>query len=340
MNVRGYMKRVKENDGRAARNSTIKCVLYFVAAQVACVVLYFLFRVEEGPPHVHPITGKRNVRSNSAASLQAVLEARYFLISLEIPRNALSESNSFETYHGVMGTFCPLDWHLQKQNPSSVAMYRDLISASHHCQDHAVQLNFGNLVQQARHYDAHSPAAPHSLEISGIVFHETRCGSTLTANLLSAADPPAHRVYSESSPLLSAVLACERIKDCSPTKRDDLIRDTLYIMGRSSDPLEKRVFYKIQSIGVRDIATLTNVIPTVPWIFLYRNSIEVIMSHFKDASITNKAVCLRGRNQPHPLVVEIAETQGRTIKSLTNAEYCAAHLVRRRVVVCLNAIAS
>jgi len=205
-------------------------------------------------------------------------------------------------------------------------MFRDLVGASHHCQDHSVELNMEKIVKQARHYDEHSQGAPHELAIGGLVFHETRCGSTLTANLLSASDPAAHRVYSEASPLLTAMLGCTG-SSCDKQKHNDLIRDTLYLMGRSSDPREKRVFYKIQSVGVRNIATLTNVIPQVPWIFIYRNSVEVIMSHFKDASITNRAVCLRGRNRPHPLIMEIAETHGRDAKTLSNAEYCAAHLV-------------
>ena len=259
---------------------------------------------------------------------RAVLEARYFLTSLSVPSGALSLSNSHESYHGVTGSFCPLDWHLQKSNPSTVAMFRDLIAASHHCKQHAITLDISHISKEARHFDQYSQGAPHELQIGGLVFHETRCGSTLTANLLSAADPPAHRVYSEASPLLTSILACNYSLDCSQQKQDDLIRDVLYLMGRSSDIREKRVFYKIQSVGVRNIATLSRVIPNVPWIFIYRNPVEVIMSHFKNASITNKAVCLRGRSTPHPLITEIAQQHGREPKSLTNAEYCAAHLVR------------
>jgi hypothetical protein len=259
---------------------------------------------------------------------RAVLEARYFLTSLSVPSGALSLSNSHESYHGVTGSFCPLDWHLQKSNPSTVAMFRDLIAASHHCKQHAITLDISHISKEARHFDQFSQGAPHELQIGGLVFHETRCGSTLTANLLSAADPPAHRVYSEASPLLTSILACNYSLDCSQQKQDDLIRDVLYLMGRSSDIREKRVFYKIQSVGVRNIATLSRVIPSVPWIFIYRNPVEVIMSHFKNASITNKAVCLRGRSTPHPLITEIAQQHGREPKSLTNAEYCAAHLVR------------
>jgi hypothetical protein len=264
---------------------------------------------------------------------RAVLEARYFLIDLQISKNALllPNNNSHDDdshYNNIVGTFCPLDWHLQKSNPSSVSMFRDLVANSHHCQDHSVQLDLSHIVQQARHYDAHVVGAPKELSLAGLVFHETRCGSTLTANLLSAADPPAHRVYSEASPLLTAMLACNHEEeDCSTDKHSALLKDVLYLMGRSSDAREKRVFYKIQSVGVREMHVLTRVVPYVPWIFLYRNSVEVIMSHFKDATIPNMAVCLRGKKTPHALVQELVARQSREMKSLTNAEYCAAHLV-------------
>jgi hypothetical protein len=61
-----------------------------------------------------------------------------------------------------------------------------------------------------------------------------------------------------------------------------------------------------------------------------------MMSHFKNTAAgsirkTNnkatKAVCLRGREQPHPLITDIAKTHNRTLQSLSNAEYCAIHLV-------------
>lgn len=288
-----------------------------------------------------------NHQERTAAAVAAVLEAKYFLIDIHVPPMAVSSQNGHDSYHGVKGVFCPLDWHLQKQNPLSVPMYQDLISASHHCQQHTVELDLLEIVREARQYDNHHAQHQHQhshplvtpppkeLHLAGIVFHETRCGSTLAANLLSAADPVAHRVYSEASPLLTALLtACDTgdsatsSYDCEESKSNALLRDVLYLMGRSSDVREQRVFYKVQSVGVRHMGPLL-ADQLVPWIFLYRNSIEVMMSHFKGATIRNRAVCLRGRDRPHPLITEIVKTHNRTLRSLSNAEYCAIHLVRR-----------
>lgn len=302
----------------------------------------------------------------------AVLEAKYFLIDIHVPPTAVSSHNGHNSYHGVQGVFCPLDWHLQKQNPSAVPMFRDLISSSRHCQQHRIELDLLEIVQQVRHYDTvhattthshhhhqqhhHSPLStttttitPKQLHLAGIVFHETRCGSTLTANLLSAADPIAHRVYSEASPLLTALLTTcttttSSSKDCDETKANALLQDVLYLMGRSNDVRETKVFYKIQSVGVRSMSPLVEqqLLPNgVPWIFLYRNSVEVMMSHFKNAAPSirknnkaTKAVCLRGREQPHPLITDIAKTHNRTLQSLSNTEYCAIHLVSVYIYCC------
>lgn len=50
-----HFQRMKENDGRAARNATIRVGKWFVAAQTVLVVIYLLVRVEEGPPQIQPI---------------------------------------------------------------------------------------------------------------------------------------------------------------------------------------------------------------------------------------------------------------------------------------------
>ena len=50
-----HFQRMKENDGRAARNATIRVGKWFVAAQTVLILIYLLVRVEEGPPQIQPI---------------------------------------------------------------------------------------------------------------------------------------------------------------------------------------------------------------------------------------------------------------------------------------------
>ena len=97
-------------------------------------------------------------------------------------------------------------------------------------------------------------------------------------------------------------------------------------MGRSSLQKETHVFYKIQSIGTKAIPTVTRAFPDVPWIFVYRDSVETMMSHLKQNADTKRANCLRSMGLPPRALTRLVEESGRTVDSLTRPEFCAAHL--------------
>mmetsp|Transcript_16967 Transcript_16967/g.28177 ORF Transcript_16967/g.28177 Transcript_16967/m.28177 type:complete len:594 (+) Transcript_16967:164-1945(+) len=176
------------------------------------------------------------------------------------------------------------------------------------------------------------PSTPvKTLQLGGFVFHESRCGSTLVSNLLVASNPQAHRVYSESSPPITALRACP-VGDlsCSIPKQTSLLHDVVYLMSRSQARDETHVFFKIQSVGAHSMAAITqHAFPTTPWIFVYRDPVEVIMSHLKHGGdAAKKAVCLRTKGRSPVNVVQLIKDKApqKELKDLTNVEYCAAHL--------------
>jgi hypothetical protein len=186
---------------------------------------------------------------------------------------------------------------------------------------------------------AHAVAtAPHlvstsvkTLQLGGFVFHESRCGSTLVSNLLVASNPKAHRVYSESGPPITALRACGNIGEslsCSAAKQTALLQDVIFLMSRSPAKEETHVFFKIQSVGAHSMAALTSrAFPTTPWIFVYRDPVEVLMSHLKHGGdAAKKAVCLRSKGRAPPNLVQLVHTKNRELSKLSNVEYCAAHL--------------
>lgn len=60
----------------------------------------------------------------------------------------------------------------------------------------------------SRHVQAEIDANPEKyLEPTGFIFHMSRCGSTLTANLLGAS--PYNLVYSESKPPVDVMSLCD-----------------------------------------------------------------------------------------------------------------------------------
>jgi hypothetical protein len=172
-------------------------------------------------------------------------------------------------------------------------------------------MNF--VVRRLKEYDEANPDKVHALEESGFVFHESRCGSTLLSNMLVVSDPEGHRVYSEPLSLVKAM--------ASQNKK--LVEDVLYLMRRSSNPKEKRVFYKPRSTCVRNIHTMPE---GSPWVFLYREPDAVVASHFHPSE-TEGVICLQSKGHPHPLEKAIAHEHKKKYKALKDAEVCAVRLV-------------
>lgn len=336
---------MKENDGRAARRSSFKLLQWFLMVQFGFFLLYVVVSHEGrelatgnlrasseiGSHHHHKISPKE----------QAVLDAKYFLIDVELKNATMSispDANGHSTppvYHGVVGVFCPIDWHLQKGNPTGFPIYHDLIQGSTHCQKQKFQLDLKSLVHKARRFDQQSSSQQqpqsllsvgmHELKLSGLVLHESRCGSTLVSNVL--ASQTQHRVYAEAQVLWSVLSVCDRRGDCHPDVRDALLKDVVYLLSRSSDRTEKHVFLKMQSISTWHLSTLTRVFPHVPWIFVYREGVEIMASHFPENQKNHHdAVCLRSRKHPPSILSELVSKEGRELDSLSIAEYCAVHL--------------
>lgn len=202
-----------------------------------------------------------------------------------------------------------------------------------------------SVIQKAREYDrsienrqTHNTNDVHVMPPSGFIFHESRVGSTLVANSLTAMDPEGHRVYSESNPINDALKACQGIlSTCDMEANADLLRDVVYLMGRTSSPTEKHMFFKVSSIGSKRIDVMRAAFPEVPWIFVFRDPVQTMMSHLDPEKIgksgggSPKAVCLRAKNHPPEDLVELAFELGSHVDELTVEGFCAVHLVSSKV---------
>jgi len=215
-------------------------------------------------------------------------------------------------------------------------MFRFLEAASQDCQN-PTRFNLKKVAYLARQRDNKIKEGeivvydkgPKVLNLTAVAFHESRCGSTLVANSMIAMDPAKHRAYSESPPPVYAMLHCcgEHFENCSQEQAAAVLRDTVYLMSRTDDPQEERVFFKFQSITSKAIPTFQMAFPQVPWMYVYRDPVQVMMSHVKDDPKMKKAICTRSRNFPPKEIKAIAKRHGRQdAKKLTPSEYCAAHL--------------
>eukprot|EP00804_Cyclotella_cryptica_P010768 CCRYP_005536-RA/>CCRYP_005536-RA protein AED:0.33 eAED:0.33 QI:255/-1/1/1/-1/1/1/100/473 len=336
---------VKELHRRPCVKSLICC-----AASVCLIYATFVAfctpfsHIEVGPSH-HLEVSLRNSRQLSEITsevisdeqLQRIISASTHLVSLEFtPRYSFSGNS----YRGIVGVFCPLDFKAQKRDPSKLPMFRDLVDASGCADDdgEALRVDFRTIVKLARAHDVKSmrdslnesnnntaPEGPHVLSLRGAVFHESRCGSTLTSNSLVALNPTKHRVYSESGPPKQVLKMCgEDLSACSVKEAANLLRDVIYMMGRSNDPAEENMFLKFQSTTTRTMHIFREAFPSTPWIFLYREPVEVMMSQL-DMRDISKANCVLP-NRKSPMIKQAARRLKIKRKDLHDEEICALHL--------------
>ncbi len=112
---------------------------------------------------------------------------------------------------------------------------------------------------------------------TGFIFHLSRCGSTLVSQMLAAM--PQNVVVSEASPIDWMVRARTRRPEISDAERIEWIRWTIAALGQKRTAESKNYFIKLDAWHVFELDVLTKAFPDTPWIFLYRNPLEVMVSH-------------------------------------------------------------
>ena len=230
-------------------------------------------------------------------------------------------------YIGAKAVFCKLDWDAYKKDPPSLPMFRFLVSQSG-CEGRRNQIvvDLAQITEKTKAYDKslklQNRSDVRAMDPTGFVFHESRVGSTLVANSLTAMNPAANRVYSESNPINNA------LKSDNP----QLFRDVVYLMGRTNRIEEVNMFFKVSSIGSKRISVMREAFPETPWIFVYREPVQTMMSHLDPAKVDVQkngrimAVCTRARRSPPRDLYDLVEQQGRRVDELSDQEFCAAHL--------------
>lgn len=111
---------------------------------------------------------------------------------------------------------------------------------------------------------------------AGFVFHWTRCASTVVAQMLAASHE--HLVLTESQPI-DALLRCHLWDQrATPEWRQEQLHWLMAATARAT-PHRSRMFIKFDCWNVLQLPVLRAAFPLVPWIFLYRDPLEVLASH-------------------------------------------------------------
>ena len=214
-------------------------------------------------------------------------------------------------------------------------MYHDLIAKSEQCKIGRIVVNLKDLMQEVCQYDLQASSRSRVKHLDpNFIFHESRCGSTLLANVLTYSNPRENRVYSEAAPSFTALQVYgEKFEYCSPKTAESIFRDVIYLMGRVPIEEESCLFFKMQSTATLSLKIVRKAFPRAPWIFLYCNPEEVVVSHFQIVK-NSKAKCLQSRQNPSSRVKQYLESSSLDLKVLSHEEYCAIYLPSVCVKVC------
>jgi len=122
-----------------------------------------------------------------------------------------------------------------------------------------------------------------TLKPDGFIFHMSRCGSTLAAQMLAGLDS---QVVVSEAPPIDAVVQLERAAAGPHTAAHTaLLRAMVGALGQVRAPGQSRYFVKLDCWHTLALPLFRRAFPNTPWVFLYRDPVEVLVSQARQRGI-------------------------------------------------------
>jgi gluconate kinase len=112
---------------------------------------------------------------------------------------------------------------------------------------------------------------------SGFVFHMSRCGSTLVAQAFAAL--PQVLVLSEAEPIDAVLRAHEGRPGITDEQRIAWLRAVVAALAQPRGGAERHLVVKLDAWNAFQLDAIERAFPGVPWLFLVRDPVEVLVSH-------------------------------------------------------------
>lgn len=117
------------------------------------------------------------------------------------------------------------------------------------------------------------------LRPDGFIFHMSRCGSTLVAQMLASLAQ--NLVVSEAAPVDSVLRAGNGEAGVPDDERAAWLRRIIGALGRTMRDDERHYFVKFDAWSIFQLPLVEKAFPGVPRIFLYREPVEVMVSQLR-----------------------------------------------------------
>ncbi|WP_246883069.1 sulfotransferase family protein [Pseudomonas sp. Tri1] len=162
-----------------------------------------------------------------------------------------------------------VDWCWFGDTPLSQPFFGDAV-------DDALRLPFNQAFRRQTSLDVLSQWQQQSpgLAPGAFIFHASRCGSTLISQMLAQLDD--HIVISEPPPL-DTLLRC----DLPPAERCVALKGLMSAYGQRRRGVEQRLVIKLDAWNIGELPLLRECFPDTPWLFLYRDPLEIAVSHLR-----------------------------------------------------------
>ncbi|AEB56767.1 sulfotransferase family protein [Ectopseudomonas mendocina] len=166
-----------------------------------------------------------------------------------------------------------LDWCWFGEQRLARPFFRDDV-------DQALRLPFNQAfrretgLQALLDWQAESPGLPPT----ALIFHASRCGSTLMAQMLATLDD--NIVLSEPAPLDNLLRAHRLTPEAAP-RQPAWLSALLSAYGQRRQGNEQRLFIKLDAWSVFEAPLLLALYPEVPRVFLYRDPLEIVVSQLR-----------------------------------------------------------
>lgn len=122
-----------------------------------------------------------------------------------------------------------------------------------------------------------------SVPPTGFIFHSSRCGSTLVANACRAIN---HSIVLSEANAIDKLIARFFTDAANDSVKSllysVLIRGLVHALGQRRRGSEQHLFIKFACTSFAQLERITRIWPQVPWVFLYRDPIETIVSNVND----------------------------------------------------------
>ncbi len=138
----------------------------------------------------------------------------------------------------------------------------------------AMRHPFNLLFRRTTPLDALAVPDDPELRLAGFIFHTSHCGSTLVAQMLAAL--PCNVVLSEPRPLDQILRLAPRLAALAPDRLPRWLAGLAAAFTRRRFAEERDLFVKFEGWHVLLLPLIRRAFPDVPWIFLYRDPLEVL----------------------------------------------------------------